>query len=148
MTFGIGYLSEPPSTGDTAYYSAITAVQPGRHIRLVVLMDKPQDNYLVLEESDAIFSTAYFYGASPGVVNQEASGVWQTPPTPVETFRYGLDIDGVTQIPIRQHFKMLLFNCQPVEGTDPYGSLVCSYPESEAIPAELSPSPIDTVYFP
>ncbi len=147
MTFGIGYLSEPPSTGDTAYYSAITKVQEGRYIRLIALVDKPQDNYLVLEETDNIWGSTYFYGASPGVVNQEASGVWQTP-TPVETFRYGLDIDGITQIPIRQHYSMAVFGCYPVEGTDPYGSLVCSYPESEAIPAELSPSLIDTVYFP
>ncbi len=145
MTFGIGYLSAPGPNPFT--YSAITVVQQGRHIRLVVLVDKPQNNYLVLEESDAVSGTSYFYFASPGVVNQEENGVWQTP-TPITTFRYGLDIDGITQIPIRQHFKTNLLRCYPIEGTDPYGNPVCSYPEAEAIPAELLPSLIGTVYFP
>jgi hypothetical protein len=147
VTFGIGYLKEPPGPVNPFTYSAITVVQPGRHIRLIALMDKPQDNYLVIEGTNVMFGTAYFYDAFPGVVNQEENGIWQTP-TPLETFRYGLDIDGITQIPIRQHFNMTFFRCYPVEGTDPYGNPVCYYPESESIPAELLPSPIDTVYFP
>lgn len=146
MSFGIGYRSVPPEQGGTFYYSAITTVQNGRHIRLITLMDKPQDNYLVLVESDDIYGMSYFYNASPGVVNQEVEGVWQTP-TPMITFRYGLDVDGITHIPIRQHHKMALFGCYPQEGIDPYGNPVCSYPEAESIPAELSPSLIDTVYY-
>ncbi len=103
---------------------------------------------MVLEEYDDIApDTSYFYFAFPGVVNQEVNGVWQTP-TPMTTFRYGLDIDGITHIPIRQHYSEAFFRCYPVQGTDPYGNPVCYYPESEAIPAELLPSPIDTVYFP
>ncbi len=143
MTFGIGYLSAPGPNPFT--YSAITVVQQGRHIRLVVLVDKPQNNYLVLEESDAVSGTSYFYFASPGVINQEENGVWQTP-TPMTNFRYG--IDGITQIPIRQHYYTGVLGCYPIGGTDPYGNPVCSYPESQAIPAQLLPSPIDTVYFP
>jgi hypothetical protein len=58
------------------------------------------------------------------------------------------DIDGITQIPLRQHNDVTYFLCHPVEGTDPDGNPVCNYPDSEAIPAELSPFPVDTVYFP
>ncbi len=146
VTFGIGYLKNPPGQSNPFTYSAITEVQPGRHIRLVVLVDKPQENYLVLEESDVVMGTSYYYFAPPGVVNQEEDGIWQTP-TPMITFRYGLDIDGITQIPIRQHFYTGVLKCYPV-GTDPYGNPACGYPEQEAIPAELLPSPIDAVYFP
>jgi hypothetical protein len=150
MTFGIGYMSDPPGSGSTFYYSAHTQdLQPGRHIRLIALMDKPQDNYLVLEVANNVFpDTQYFNMTSPGVINHEDNGVWQTPPTPMIPFRYGLDIDGITHIPIRQHYKIVVFGCYPAEGTDPDGNPVCSYPESETIPAELLPSPIDTVYFP
>ncbi len=42
-TFGIGYLKNPPGQSNPFTYSAITALQQGRHIRLVVLVDKPQD---------------------------------------------------------------------------------------------------------
>jgi hypothetical protein len=145
VTFGIGYLKDPPGPVNPFTYSAITVVQPGRHIRAVVLVDKPQNNYLVFEVTNVMFGTAHFYDAFPGVVNQEENGIWQTP-TPITTFRYGLD--GITQIPIRQHFYTGVLRCYPIGGTDPYGNPVCFYPESEAIPAELSPSPIETVYFP
>ena len=149
MTYSIGYLSAPPVSGDPFDYSAITVVEAGRHIRLISLVDKPQDNYLALEEDDDIVPwTSFFYYTFPGVINQEVNGVWQSPPTPMISFRYGLDIDGSTQIPIRQHSHNDFFGCYPMEGTDPYGNPSCYYPESEAIPAELSPSQIDTVYFP
>ncbi|HDL14953.1 MAG TPA: hypothetical protein ENH28_02165 [Euryarchaeota archaeon] len=147
MIFGIGYVNEPD---DPFYYSALTVLEPGRYIRLIALMDKPQDNYMVLEvDYIDIYpgDPSYFSLASPGVINQEEGGVWQTPPTPVTTFRYGLDIDETPQ-PIRQHYDNGIFGCYPVEGTNPDGDPACLYPESEAIPAELSPSPIDAVYFP
>jgi hypothetical protein len=143
VTFGIGYLNGPPGPANPFTYSAITALQSGKHIRVIALFDKAVDNYMALEKDDNIDTDAqYFHFAFPGVVNQEENGVWQMP-TPITTFRH--DIDGR---PIRQHFKTAFFRCYPVEGTDPDGNPVCVYSESEAIPAELLPSTIDTVYFP
>jgi hypothetical protein len=137
ITFSIGYLSGPPQQGQTVYYSASITVHNGEHIRLIALMDKPQDNYLVLEASDAVSGISYYYITTPGVVNQEVDGIWQTP-TPLTTHRYGLDVDGITHIPIRQHFYTGVLGCYPVY-TDPNGNRVCPYPEAESIPAELTP---------
>ena len=143
MTLEIFYMNTFPPV-DPVYLSATVLLPPGRHIRLILLVDRPDNNYVRLNWNDYLngdLYTGYYDFAFDGVINQEVDGIWTAEP-PITEFRYGLDVDGITQIPIRQHFSTGLLSCQPASSPD-----TCPYPEEEAIPAELLPYPV-TILFP
>ena len=101
---------------------------PGRHIRLIVLVDSKYNNYVRMAHSDFIDTTGSYYNTTfEGVINQEwENGTWQTP-TPIITFRQ-----------IRAHFYTGVLRCEPIT-YDPVTRITyCPYPEEPA-PADTTP---------
>ena len=85
------------------------------------------------------------YATFQGAVNQTHANVWTA--TPTNTFRYWQTPEG-TPAPIRQHFFAGILRCEPLRLDPATGNRVCPYPESEAIPAEMTPYPATNLLFP
>ena len=144
LTYEIGYAGVLPSRTKVLPSANIT-LPPGRHVRLLVLVDRKQPNYIRLTWTQTIQpGTALTYATFQGAVNQTNADVWTA--TPPNTFRYW-QTPGGTPAPIRQHFAVGILRCEPLM-TDAAGNRVCPYPESEAIPAEMTPYPVTNLLFP
>ena len=144
LTYEIGYAGVLPSR-TTVLPSANITIPPGRHVRLLVLVDRKQPNYIRLTWTQTIQpGTALMYATFQGAVNQTNANAWTA--TPPNAFRYWQTPEG-TQAPIRQHFFAGILRCEPL-GIDAAGNRVCPYPEPEAIPAEMTPYPVTNLLFP
>jgi len=142
MTYEIGYMAEPEPVEPPFTVATVDNLPAGNHIRLIVLVDDElSPNYLRLTWSDPIDSDVDTHDFDfLGVINEEQDGVWLLP-NPIIQFRHGLD--GTTQIPIQQHFYTGILRCYPVAIDPVTGYTYCPYTEEEAIPADLTPYPVD-----
>ncbi len=142
MTYEIGYMAELEPLEPPFTVATVDNLPAGNHIRLIVLVDDElSPNYLRLTWSDSIDSDMDTQDFDfLGVINEELNGIWQTP-TQAEDFRHGLS-EGF-QIPIRQHFHTGVLRCYPAAIDPVTGYTYCPYPEEEAIPADLTPHPVD-----
>ncbi|MDH5203939.1 MAG: hypothetical protein OEW69_11890, partial [Nitrospirota bacterium] len=136
ISFEFAYIGESPPSSQVSPLAKVN-LPAGRFARLLVLVDRPANNFLRVTVFDKVDNISKYGDFSfEGVINQEISGVWQ-PPTAVTTFRS-----------IKQHFQTGMLRCEP-SAIDPVtGDKFCPYPEEEAIPvADLTPYPV-TIYFP
>lgn len=137
MTYEISYTPESPPI-DPIYTSArVENLPSGRYIRLIILVDDELTvNYVRLTSFEPIDSeTGIDDFVFEGVTNQEDNGVWQ-PPTPAVTFRT-----------VKQHFYTGILRCYPLAEDPVTGQHYCPYHEEDAIPADLTPYPIE-IFFP
>ncbi len=134
MTLKIGYMdASPPATPPID--TATVYLPPGRHIRVIVLVEDSQaDPWLRFHHIDNIDTNSYGDYPFPGVINQEdANGVWQVP-TEASTLR------GVIQ-----HFYVLGVRCKPIE-VDPNGVQYCPYPLDAPPPDDPTPYPVNIAF--
>jgi hypothetical protein len=124
INFEIAYMGESPPAS-SPIISATGALPAGRHIRLLVLVDRQDNNYVRIKYSSVPYpNEKYGDVLFQGVTNQEVNGTWQA--TPVDVFRT-----------VRGHFSQGVIVCVPNDGSG-----ICPYPEEEAIPvADLTPYP-------
>ena len=143
----IAYFGENPPAGPVTNVATVDKLPAGRHIRLVMLLDRLTNNYLRLTWSDDIYPESHYDFVFSGAINQdvqqEVNGQEDivfnyTPPT---SFRVSLDSDGVASIPIRQHFSQGILSCLP--RSSPRG---CFYPDEEAMPANPEPVPVNILF--
>ena len=143
----IAYFGVNPPEGPVTNAATVDKLPAGRHVRLVLLLDRLENNYLRLTWSDDIYPESHYDFVFSGAINQdvpqEVNGQEEivfkyTSPT---TFRSWLDSDGITSIPIRQHFSQGVLNCLPYSG--PHG---CSFPDEGAIPVNPEPVPVNILF--
>ena len=117
-------------------------VPPGRHIRIISLLDRGTPNY-----ADVYFTDPpdgdFLAGAN---VNMPAAVIESGQPvTPVVQFRSWENSGAL--VPFEQHFKIGELRCQPFS-VDSAGTSYCPYPDQQAIPAEKSPFPVVSIGLP
>jgi hypothetical protein len=144
VTFEIGYMSSSPPEDPVYKAARVVDLPAGKYIRLIILQDREQFNYLRMAYSDDIeqgaVDTADFEFQE--VMNQEEpNGTFYY--TPVEKFRKGIK-DGHDE-PIRHHFFTGILRCFPL-AYDYYGNPYCPYNESESIDAVYDPYPADILF--
>jgi hypothetical protein len=133
MTFEISYMGESPPADPPYTVARVDNLPPGRHIRLIVLVDDEiTGNYVSLTSYDPVDEEP---GVDDfifeGVMNQEVNGIWQAP-TPANSLRN-----------VKQHLYAGILQCKPLMVDHETGRRSCSYPDSETIPADLTPYPVD-----
>lgn len=124
INFEFAYMGESPPAS-SPIISATVALPAGRHIRLLVLVDRQDNNYVRIRYSSVPYPNEKYGDVFfQGVTNQEVNGTWQA--TPVNVFRT-----------VRGHLSQGVIACVPYPNDG-----VCPYPEEEAIPvADLTPYP-------
>ena len=131
-----------PPSGPVNVVATADEVPAGSHIRLILLVDRWENNYVRLPWFDNVYPESSFDFVFSGAKNQELRRIVNGQEeivfiyTPPATFRYWLDSDGFTKIPIKQHFSQGILNCWPFNAPHE-----CSYPEEEAIAVD-DPNPI------
>ncbi len=144
--FKITYMANPPAS-TINQIATVDMLPAGKHIRLIVLVNRWENNYLRLTWFDNVYPESYFDFVFSGALNQEVMQIVNgqeevvfkyTPPT---TFRSWLDSDGFTRIPIKQHFSQGVLSCWPLSAPHE-----CYYPEEEAIPADPDPIPVSILF--
>jgi len=138
-TYRIAFADSEPTAELNAVATA--EVPAGGHMRLIALTDNQAVNYMQLMWQDIADPDGDWIDATfTSVLNQsDQNGIWQTT-TPSDSFRYGLAADGVTHVPVIQHYITGLLGCYPMLEY-PSGVPYCPYPESEAPEADLTSTP-------
>ncbi len=135
-TLKVAYFGTYPPQQDVTPLANVQ-LPSGRHIRLLLLLDRQENNYLRLMWSDNVYNKESYYDFSfSGALSQEVDGIFKY--TFATSFRSWLDSDGITKIPFWQHFSQGVLNCEPLTADHE-----CTYLQEESIPADPTPHQVE-----
>ena len=101
MSFEISYSATDPTTSAVYPSASVVDLAPGKHIRLIVLVDD-ETNFVNLQETDAIAGELNFINTFDPVANGTYDGKFMTIPDKALTLRN-----------VKQHFDTGILECSP-----------------------------------
>jgi hypothetical protein len=134
LDYEVAYTGSASPSNPVMSSARVSELPAGRYIRVVLLVDKLEGNYLKLGwthsvEAGSDSAVMPFHGA----INQDVNGTFTY--MPVEAFRT-----------IRQHYRTGILRCHP-KAYDQTGRSYCPYNDQEAqIPPDLAPYEVEITY--
>lgn len=122
IAYEFSHMAESPPAAPASPLATVV-LPAGMHIRIIVLVDKKEYNYIGVASTSVPYPNEK-YNEVPfqGAQYEEVDGFWHS--TPTTRFRA-----------VNGHLSRGVIACKPyVDG--------CPYPESEAYPADLTPYPV------